>query len=75
MADGGEWNVPVYSEMVSEVGYDPGTSELFITWKNGRRSAYSGVSEAKALQLSKAASVGQMVNTEIKPIYPHRYVA
>lgn len=70
----GEWSVPVYSSNVAEVGYDPETSELLITWKNGRVSSYSGVSEDKALQLSKAASVGQMLNAEIKPLFPHRYV-
>ena len=70
----GEWEVEVYSSMVAKVGYDPEVHELIITWNNGRVSAYSGVSEEKALQLSKAASVGQMVNTEIKPIYPHRYL-
>lgn len=68
-----DWEVPVYSSMVSHVGYDSDTKELLITWSNGKRSAYAGVSEEKAVQLSKAASVGQMINTEIKPIYPHRY--
>jgi hypothetical protein len=70
----GQWSVPVLSSMVSEVGYDADVGELIITWKNGRVSAYSGVSEDKALRLSKAASVGQMINAEIKPIYPHRYL-
>ena len=75
MADeNGQWSVPVLSSNVAEVGYDAEVSELVITWKNGRVSAYSGVSEEKALQVSKAASVGQMINQEIKPIYPHRYL-
>lgn len=72
--DDGSWSVPVYSSMVSEVGYDPASGELIITWSNGKRSAYSGVPEGKALELSKAASVGQMINSEIKPVYPHRYL-
>lgn len=60
--------------MAREIGYDAGTGELTVTWTNGRRSAYAGVPEELAVQLSKAASVGQMINTEIKPNYPHRYI-
>lgn len=69
------WNVPVFSDMVSEVGYDDSAGELLITWKkSGKVSAYSGVPEEKALELSKAASVGGMFNSEIRNQYPHRYV-
>jgi KTSC domain len=68
------WEVSVFSSMVSSVGYNDETSELIVTWaKSGRRSIYSGVDEETALSLSKAASVGQMINTEIKPNYAHRY--
>lgn len=69
-----EWSKPVYSSMVSEVGYNEETQELIITWKNGKRSAYSGVPAEKAEELAGAPSVGQMVNMEIKPNYPHRYI-
>ena len=69
----GTWSTPVFSSQVSEIGYDAASGELLVTWKNGRQSAYSGVPEDVALALSKAPSVGQMLNTEIKPIYPHRY--
>lgn len=72
--DDGSWSVPVFSSMVSEIGYDPAAGELIVTWRNGKRSAYAGVPEGKALELSKAASVGQMINSEIKPVYPHRYL-
>lgn len=68
------WEVNVFSSMVSAVGYDDSTQELTITWaKSGRRSIYSGVDEDTARALSKAPSVGQMMNSEIKPNYPHRY--
>lgn len=68
------WSVPVYSSSVSEIGYDSDTKELIVTWHSGRRSAYEGVSEEKAVELSKASSVGQMLNSEIKPAHKHRYV-
>lgn len=68
------WSKNVYSSMVSEVGYDDETQELLVTWNNGRRSAYSGVPEGLAEQLSRAPSVGQMLNSDIKGVFPHRYV-
>lgn len=69
------WEKPVYSEMVSAVGYEEEGSTLIITWKkSGRKSAYSGVPEEVAVDLSNAPSVGQMLNSEIKSNYPHRYV-
>lgn len=70
----GAWEVGVYSSMASKVGYDPDTTDLIVTWTNGKRSAYHGVPEELALQLSKAPSVGTMINSDIKPYYPHRYV-
>ena len=70
------WMRPVFSSMVSEVGWDSDTSELLVTWaKSGRTSAYSGFDEGKAMELANAPSVGQMVNAEIKSSgKPHRYV-
>ena len=68
-----QWSKNVYSSNVSEVGYDPETKELFITWTRGKRSVYSGVPEELAEQLVNAPSVGSMINTEIKGYYSHRY--
>lgn len=68
------WSRPVYSSMVSEVGYDDQAQELLITWaKGGRTSAYAGVPEDVAESCARAPSVGQFVNSEIKPFYQHRY--
>lgn len=68
------WLRPVYSEMASEIGYDDQTNELIVKWaSSGKTSAYKGVSEDMALQCANAASVGQFLNSEIKPNYPHRY--
>lgn len=69
------WERQVFSEMVSSIGYDAESGDMIVTWKkSGRTSAYSGVPEDVALQAAMAASVGQFINNEIKPIYAHRYV-
>lgn len=67
------WTKNVFSSNVSEVGYDTETHDLIITWVRGKRSIYSGVPEELAEQLANAASVGSMLNAEIKPFYSHRY--
>ncbi len=67
------WSQHVFSSMVSMVAYDETTQELAVTWAKGKRSIYSGVPEELAVQLANAPSVGQMINTEIKPYYAHRY--
>ena len=62
------WNKSVFSEMISDVGWDDQTEEVLVTFlKKGRTAAYKGFDEATAESLSKAASVGQMFLSEIKP--------
>lgn len=69
------WKVPVFSSMVAEVGYDADTKDMIIVWaKGGKTSAYANVPEELALDLSRAASVGQMLTMEVKPYYAHRYI-
>lgn len=68
------WQVPVFSSNVNEVGYDDKQQALIIVWKSGKTSAYAGVDEATALQCSRAPTVGGFLNTEIKPVYAHRYI-
>ena len=69
------WTKDVFSSNVASVGYDDETNELIVTWQKGKNrvSIYSGVDEETAQALAKAPSVGQMLNMEIKPNYPHRY--
>jgi hypothetical protein len=67
------WSKSVYSSNVTEIGYDPETKEMSVTWTRGKRSVYSGVPEELAEQLVNAPSVGSMLNEEIKPYYAHRY--
>lgn len=62
------------SSNVYDVGYDEEKQELYVTWrKSQKKSIYSGVPEELADQVSKAPSVTNMLNSEIKPNYPHRY--
>ncbi len=62
------WSKSVLSEMIDEVGWDEETQELLVTFiKKGRTAAYKGFDEGTADQLSKAASVGSMFLSEIKP--------
>lgn len=69
------WTKAVYSSMVSEVSWDEKTGEMIVTWaRSGKRSAYKGVTEDLAIEVSNAASVGQFINSEIKPYFGHRYV-
>lgn len=68
------WTQNVFSTMVSEIGYDTDSNELLVTWKNGKRSAYAGVPEEKAVEIANAPSVGQAINQEIKNQYSHRYI-
>lgn len=69
------WSRSVFSSMVSEVGYDSDAKEMLVTWaKSRKQSAYEGVPEDVADTCSRAPSVGQFINEQIKGFYPHRYV-
>jgi hypothetical protein len=62
------WMKSVFSKMVSEVGWDDETNEVLVKFKKGGKTgAYKGFDEGTADQLSRAASVGTMFLTEIKP--------
>lgn len=67
------WSQSVFSSNVAEVGWDD-NGDLIVTFSNGRVYAYEGVPEEKAIELSKTASVGQMLNSEIKGRYNFRRV-
>ena len=69
------WSRSVFSSMVSEVGYDSDAKEMLVTWVKSRRTtAYEGVPEDVADACSRAPSVGQYINTQIKGFYPFHYV-
>lgn len=68
------WSKSVFSSMVSEVAWsdDDGKPQLLVTFARGGSGIYEGVPEDEAIALSKAASVGQYLNSSIKPFYPYR---
>lgn len=69
-----EWR-HVYSSNAASVGYDQETGAMFVQWvRNGKVSVYEDVPYNIFEKLSKTISVGQMLNTEIKGKYSHRYV-
>ena len=69
------WSTGVISSNVREIGWtdEDGTPAMTVTWNSGRVSAYIGVDEETAVAVSKAPSVGQMINVEVKPYFAHRY--
>lgn len=72
------WQRDVFSSMVSSIGWegdDALSGTLTVKWaKGGKTSAYFGVPEDVAIQLSKSPSVGSMINSDIKGQYGHSYV-
>jgi hypothetical protein len=67
------WSRSVFSSNISEIGYDSEAGEMIVTWNSGKVSAYADVPEDVADECSRAPSVGQFVNSQIKPFYGHRY--
>ena len=70
----GRWQQSVYSEMVESVGYDSDTGEMTVAFIKGGEYVYEGVPEEVALDLANAASVGGMMNSDIKGRYPFRRI-
>jgi hypothetical protein len=67
------WSRNVVSSNVQSLTYDDDTQELSVLWNSGRTSVYSGVPDGLADEVSRAPSVGVVMNEKIKPFYPHRY--
>jgi hypothetical protein len=63
----------VYSSTAARVGYDSETQEMLVEWQDGKTSAYVGVPETLAEEISRAPSVGGSIASEIKGRYGHRY--
>ena len=62
------WTKGVFSELLSDVGWDEELNELTVTFaKSGKTAAYQGFDEETAHRLSRAASAGSMFLSEIKP--------
>lgn len=66
------WSRPVFSSMCQEIGFDEAFPGLTVLWAKGTRGVYLEVPEAVALDCSLAPSVGNFINSEIKPNYEYR---
>ena len=66
------WARQVYSSMVRELRYDEQTQELVVFWTKGSPGVYSGVPEDAADELTRSASVGTVINSEFRGVYPYR---
>ncbi len=64
---------PVFSTMVSEIGYADDAAELYVTWPSGKTSVYSGVPADVAKTVMTSWSVGTAMNEMVKNKFPHRY--
>ena len=65
---------PVVSSSVVSVGYDAAAFELEIEFRNGRVYRYLQVPIAAYRLLLQARSIGEYVNTVIKPRFEARSV-
>ncbi|HWZ89115.1 MAG TPA: KTSC domain-containing protein [Polyangiaceae bacterium] len=65
---------PVNSSSVVSVGYDSATYELELEFHNGRVYRYLQVPAAAYRLLLQAPSIGEYVNTVIKPRFEARAV-
>lgn len=64
------WSKQVFSDVISEVGWDDDAQAMIVTFKNGATWAYEGTDESFADELSKAASPGGMFHSQIKGQMP-----
>jgi hypothetical protein len=64
--------LPVDSTMVSAVGYDPASQTLHVQYHGGRTYQHPGVPPAKWEALQASPSKGKYLNTQVKPVHPHR---
>ena len=65
---------PVFSNMVTGIGHDAATNELFVQWPNGKISVYANVPAELADQAGKATSVGKFLHEQVKTKFEHRYL-
>lgn len=59
----------VDSTNIEAIGYDAGTMELHVQFRNGRTYVYFDVDEWRFSEMLNAESKGSFLNREIKPNY------
>ena len=65
-------HVPVKSSSISHVGYDPSAKVLAVTFSNGTRYHYEGVTPQAHQSLLGANSIGQHFAANIRNQYRGR---
>jgi hypothetical protein len=63
--------VPVTSSNVAAIGYESGSSTLYVRFHHGGTYAYSGVSASVHAAFMSAGSKGQYLAYQIKGTYPY----
>jgi hypothetical protein len=63
----------VFSDWVSEIGYDPETQELHVGYKRGKRrsAVYRGVPEDVAARVMSSPSIGEALHAEVRGQFEH----
>ena len=62
---------PVESSNVESVGYDPGTAEMHVRFKDGGLYRYEGVHQETYDELMAAESVGTYLHQTVKGQHAH----
>jgi hypothetical protein len=62
--------IPVESNMIQAVGYDPKARILEVVFNNGQTYSYEGVPPHVYKELMAADSKGQYMRSEIIGVYP-----
>lgn len=61
--------LPVTSDTVKAIGYDPASQRCEVEFKNGHCYTYHGVAETHYRDLLSAPSIGAHLNKVFKPRY------
>lgn len=64
----------VFSKVVQSIGYDAEKAAMYVKWRNGKISVYTGVPPDIAESVMSSPSIGQAVAAQIKGKYSHGYV-
>ncbi|TSD89213.1 KTSC domain-containing protein [Mycobacterium sp. KBS0706] len=67
--------IPIESNAVSSVGYDPRAKALDIEYAGGAIYRYAPVPDRVVWQLLRAPSKDRFVNARIRDAYPFRRIA
>ena len=64
----------VFSSHVHAVGYDAGSNELHVEYKNGKRFVYKDVDQEKARNVMNGHSIGQAIHKHVRGQHDHEEI-